>query len=125
MRAARLLGWIAALTATFPSGCAAQPPASQPAEQASRSILISSSPAAGSTVSEPDELILRFDPAARLDEVTVSGPSGTIPMMVHAIGEVTDYSLPLSGLQPGSYTVNWRAIAQGREHRGTYQFTVR
>jgi methionine-rich copper-binding protein CopC len=125
VRRASLLFWVATLSATFTSGCAVQSPASQPARQTSGSILISSSPAAGSTVSELDELILRFDPAARLDEVTVTGPSGTMPMMVHAIGEVAEYSLPLSGLQPGSHTVNWRATAQGREYRGSYQFTVR
>jgi methionine-rich copper-binding protein CopC len=108
-------------------GCAAQDsavPASS-ASAARQSILASSSPAAGSTVRSPvEELQLRFDPPARLDEVIVSGPDGTMPTMVHAVGEVADYSIPLSGLGPGPYTVNWRAISRAREYSGSFGFTV-
>ena len=85
-----------------------------------------SRPASGSTVGESvDELVFRFDPPARLDEVTVNGPDGLMPTMVHAVGEITDYSIPLSGLGPGSYTVNWRATSGGRGYRGSYSFTVK
>lgn len=48
-----------------------------------------------------------------------------MPIMVHAVGEVADYSIPLSGLGPGGYTVNWRATAQGRAYTGSLTFTVR
>ena len=110
-------------------GCAAQPAASDatPAQQQSSesSILVSSTPAAGSTVAAPvNELKLRFSPPARLDEVTVTGPDGTMPMMVHAVGETADYSLPLSGLDRGSYSVNWKATAAGRAYRGSFSFTA-
>ncbi len=90
------------------------------------SILASSTPAAGSTVSGPvNELMLHFSPPARLAEVTVTGPEGAMPMMVTAVGEVEHYSLPLSGLGAGSYTVDWRAIAAGTQHEGRFGFTVR
>ena len=121
MGRAMLFVWI--LGMTLASGCAGQSPAARPAQ--SSSILISSSPAAGSTVSEPENLELHFNPPARLDEVTVSGPLGTMPMMVHASGDQAHYSLPLSGMTQGAYSVSWRATAAGREDRGSFQFTVR
>jgi len=70
-------------------------------------------------------LELHFNPAARLTEVILSGPDGDMPTMVHALGEVSDYSIPLSGLAPGAYVVNWRATAEGREYRGSFGFVVR
>ena len=92
----------------------------------SNSILTGSTPVAGSTVAGPvDQLVLRFSPPARLNEVTVSGPDGMMPMMVTAVGEVPSYTLPLSGLGAGSYTVNWRATVKGRAHQGSFGFTVR
>ncbi|MDV3257082.1 MAG: copper resistance protein CopC [Sphingomonas sp.] len=90
------------------------------------SILAWSRPVAGSTVNGPvDELQLHFSPPARLDEVTVSGPDGAMPMMVTAVGEVAHYSLPVPGLEPGRYTVDWRASAGGTDHRGRFGFQVR
>ena len=90
------------------------------------SILVSSTPAPGSTVAAPvNELKLRFEPPARLDEVTVQGPDGLMPMMVHAVGEVADYSLPVPGLRAGSYTVNWKATQGGETHQGSFAFTAK
>jgi len=68
---------------------------------------------------------LQFNPPARLDEVTVSGAAGTMPMMVHSVGEVRDYSIPLSGLSAGVYIVHWQATAAGHEYRGQFSFAVR
>lgn len=113
------------------AGCAGAPAperndAAQEGPQTAGSILASSSPAAGSTVPAPvDELVLHFSPPARLLEVTANGPDSTMPIMVTAAGEQRRYSIPLSGLGPGSYTVSWRASAAGTEHRGTIPFTVR
>ena len=113
------------LGATIVFGCAADPRAAPQAQHESASILAASSPKAGSTVSATvDTLELHFNPPARLDEVTVSGAGGTMPMLVHAVGEVADYSLPLSGVTAGTYTVSWRATAQGTEHRGSFHFIV-
>lgn len=85
-----------------------------------------SKPAAGSVVNSPvNELVLHFSAPARLLEVTVTGPDGTMPMMVTAVGEVEHYSLPLSGLGPGRYDVAWRASAGGTEQKGAFGFEVR
>lgn len=119
-----LLTCLLALSCLALPGCAARP--TSPAPVATASILAGSSPAADSIVSSPVEnLELTFDPPARLDEVTLSGTAGTMPIMVHAVGEVAHYSLPVSGIGPGTYTVSWRATAQGIEHRGRFQFTAR
>lgn len=99
----------------------------QPAQStAEGSILAWSRPAGGSTVSAPvNELVFHFSPPARLGEVTVSGPEGAMPMMVTAVGEVEHYSLPVSGLGPGRYTVDWRASSRGVDHNGSFSFVVR
>ena len=116
---------IAALALAPASGCAASSPAA-PATQPSSSILASSSPAPGSTVGDSlESLKLHFDPPARLDEVKITSPDGTMPMMVHAVGEVADYDLPLPSLKPGSYTVEWKATSNGSEHEGQFGFTTR
>ena len=108
-------------------GCSRQPvsPAAA-AVPAQNSILSGSNPAGGSTVQGPvDNLELHFKLPARLDEVTLRGPDGVMPTMVHAVGEVPDYSIPLPDLGPGSYTVNWRAFARAQEHRGSFEFTIK
>jgi methionine-rich copper-binding protein CopC len=113
------------------SACSPQPEAaaganSTPGAGTASSILAWSRPASGATVSAPvNELVLHFSPPARLGEVTVTGPEGAMPMMVTAVGEVEHYSLPLSGLGTGSFTVAWRATAQGRGYQGSFAFAVR
>ena len=106
-----------------------QPPAmagSTETRAESSSILAWSKPAAGSTVSAPaNELVLHFSPPARLGEVTVTGPDGTMPMMVTAVGEVEHYSLPLSAEKAGRYTVEWKASAQGVDYNGSFSFEAR
>jgi methionine-rich copper-binding protein CopC len=123
-RFAILIGVIA--LSAMVSGCTTRSAALPSAQQSSSSILVSSHPAAGTTVqSVVESLELHFNPPARLDEVAITGPDGVMPMMVHSVGEVGDYSLPLSGLRAGSYVVNWRATARGRGYRGSLQFNVR
>lgn len=110
------------------AGCAAAPPQSNAAvqQQPQASVLADATPAPGSTVAAPvDRLVLRFSPPARLVEVTVTGPDGTMPMMVTAVGEVPSYELPLAGLGAGEYRVNWRATVQQQPHEGSFSFTVR
>ena len=89
-------------------------------------LLASSVPTNGAILDRtPSGLELRFAPPARLVEVIVSGPGGDMPMMVTAAGEQPAYSLQLPPLPAGSYTVDWRATAGGRQDRGTFGFTVR
>ena len=45
--------------------------------------------------------------------------------MVHSMGEVADYSIPLSGLEAGTYTVSWKATAQAKAYRGSFAFTAK
>ena len=118
---------IAILSGALLGGCAAldSGPTARASSQAGP-VLVSATPRPGSTVhGSVDELKLHFSPPARLDEVTVAGPDGLMPAMVHAVGEVADYSIPITISAPGAYTVSWRATAKGREYRGSFAFTVK
>lgn len=124
MTSPRMPLWGILAAAAF--ACAPAPGTAPQAPQPIGSILASSSPAAGVTVAGPvDELVLHFNPPARLLEVTVNGPDGAMPTMVTAVGETAHYSLPMPGLTAGTYSVSWRASAQGREHRGLFRFSIR
>lgn len=108
------------------SGCAASPATAPGAEQIETRMLARSTPADGATVAAPvNNLQLKFARPARLIEVTVDGPDGLSPMMITAVGETLDYSIPLPGLTGGKYRVNWRASASGRSYDGAFTFTVR
>jgi hypothetical protein len=73
-----------------------------------------------------EELRLRFSAPARLMEVTIAGPDGSVmPTMVHAAGELRDFSIPVSASDLGAYKVAWRATAAGAERSGTISFAVR
>lgn len=116
---------LAALTATL-AGCSAEP--ATPAQSVARpaSILASSNPAPDSVSVEPVySLQLRFSPPARLEELLIDGPGGTIASMVTSVGERETYVVPIDAPGPGVYTVRWRASSGGAEHRGQFGFTVR
>ena len=122
------LAIISAAAFGYLAGCAAAPPQGDAAVQQppQASVLAGATPAPGSTVAAPvDRLVLRFSPPARLVEVTVTGPDGTMPMMVTAVGEVPSYELPLAGLGAGEYRVNWRATVHQQPHEGSFSFTAR
>lgn len=111
---------------TLLTACSEQLPTRPPSTRPAMSILTASDPAAGSTVPGPvNSLQLHFNPPARIDEVTITGPDGAMPMMIHSIGEVSDYSVPLPGLSPGSYAVAWKGFSGGSERRGSFSFSVR
>lgn len=121
----RISGWTAVLLFTL-SSCAAAPSNVAQSQSSEANILARSTPADGSTVAGPvNNLQLVFEKPARLLEVTVDGPDGLSPMMINAVGEVTDYSVPLPGLTGGSYRVNWRASAAGQTYNGTVAFKIR
>lgn len=90
------------------------------------SILTSSVPADGSTVKGPvEELKLRFAEPVRLMEVTMTGPDGSVmPIMVTAVGELREFSVPVSAIDRGTYKVVWRGTAKGAARRGASSFTV-
>lgn len=108
------------------SNCAAQSPEAAPRQTSQASLLERSTPADGSTVAGPvNRLHLTFARPARLLEVTLDGPDGLSPMMITAPAESIEYDVPLPGINAGSYRVNWRANAAGRDYAGTLRFTVR
>ena len=118
--------WVPALLLVALSSCAAQPPGESPKQAAETRILARSNPADGSTVAGPvNTLQLKFARPVRLLEVTLDGPDGRSPMMITAVAETTDYSIPLPGLVGGTYRVNWRASATGHAYDGALTFTVR
>ncbi|MEO7240865.1 MAG: copper resistance CopC family protein [Sphingomicrobium sp.] len=114
-----------ALLLALVTSCVARP-AAAPVAAGEQSILAGSTPADGAVVRGPiDDLVLRFNPPARLDQVVVTGPGGTMPMIIDAVGELGKFTVPTSGLDAGAYRVDWRATAAGQEHRGSFAFTVR
>jgi methionine-rich copper-binding protein CopC len=88
--------------------------------------LLRSTPADGARLSQsPDALVLSYSRRVRLIEVIVQGSDGSeMPMMVTSAGEAETYSLPLSGLGAGSWTVRWRATSGGEPLSGTIKFTI-
>ena len=115
-----LLGLLAACMAVEERGAANDPNAG------SEAVLIQSDPADGASVRAPRLLSLTFREPVRLAEVTITGPSGEMPMMITAAGEQRSYSVPLPDLEPGRHEVKWRALAgDGAAHEGRLSFTVR
>ena len=107
------------------SSCAAAPSTGSETQLSEAKVLARSTPADGSTVAGPVNNLLKFARPVRLLEVTLDGPDGLSPMMITAVAETTDYSIPLPGLAGGKYRVNWRTSASGRPHDGAFTFTVR
>ena len=106
------------------SGCAQAPAAVAPSDSP-EAILADTSPSAGSTIEGPiEELTFRFARPARLIELMVTGPDGVMPVMITPAGETTAYSIPVSSLATGAYTVDWRAASAGRDYRGSFSFKV-
>ena len=92
----------------------------------SEELLIQSTPSDGASVRAPRVLALTFREPVRLAEVTITGPSGEMPMMIASAGEQRSYSVPLPDLEPGRHEVKWRALARdGGAHQGRLSFTVR
>ena len=109
------------------SSQAAKPKAAVTQPSAGPSLLASSNPAAGAVVQAPvEKLDLHFAHPARLREVTVTAPDGTLmPMMVTAVGETVHYSLPLTSLSRGRHVVRWKAARGGKDYEGEFDFEVR
>jgi len=93
----------------------------------SASLLENSIPPDGARLSaSPENLVLNFRSPVRLQEVTVLGSDGqTVPMMITAAGSVRSFSIPMPDLEPGSYTVRWRATGDtGTSHEGSLGFVI-
>lgn len=94
---------------------------------ASGSLLENSIPSDGARLTtSPENLVLNFRSPVRLQEVAVLGSDGqTVPMMIRAAGSVRSFSIPMPDLEPGSYTVRWRATGDtGTSHEGSLGFVI-
>jgi methionine-rich copper-binding protein CopC len=95
----------------------------------SHSLLLESTPAAGSTVAAPPTLSLRFNnrvekPLSRLRLLNERGES--LPLaMPPGDGPVDRLSAPLNSLAPGAYRVEWQVLStDGHVVSGRFSFRV-
>jgi copper resistance protein C len=90
--------------------------------------LQSSSPAANAQLTEaPTTLTLKFSEAAQLAVLKLVSDGKEIPLPVDKAAAPTQtFSLPLPGLAPGKYTVQWTAVAADDGHitKGAFAFTI-
>jgi copper resistance protein C len=90
--------------------------------------LQSSSPAANALLSEaPKTLTLKFNEAAQLAALKLVGEGKEIALPVDkAAPPSQSFNLPLPGLAPGKYTVQWTAVAADDGHvtKGTFAFSI-
>ena len=90
--------------------------------------LESSMPAEGAVLtSAPSQIMLHFSEATRLTAVTVQKDGDKEPKTIGALPKEASkaVTLPVEGLTPGKYNVQWRAIG-GDNHvmTGKLNFTV-
>jgi methionine-rich copper-binding protein CopC len=90
--------------------------------------LQSSSPADGAHLSEaPKTLTLKFNEAAQLAVLKlVSGGTEIVVPVDRTAKASQSFTLPLPGLPPGNYTVQWSAVAAGDGHvtKGSFAFSI-
>jgi methionine-rich copper-binding protein CopC len=90
--------------------------------------LLSSSPAANASVNEaPKTLTLKFNEPAQLAVLKLVSDGKEIPVAVDkSAAPSQSFTLPLPGLAPGKYTVQWTAIAADDGHvtKGAFAFSI-
>jgi len=90
--------------------------------------LQSSSPAAGTHLAEPPKtLTLTFNEAAQVAVLKLTGGGKEIPIPVDKNAKAsTSFTFPLPALAPGSYTVQWTAVAADDAHvtKGSFAFSI-
>jgi copper resistance protein C len=90
--------------------------------------LQSSSPAKDAHLTEaPKTLTLTFNEAAQVGVLKVVGGGKEMPITVDKNAKAgTSFSFPLPALTPGSYTVQWTAVAADDGHvtKGSFAFSI-
>jgi copper resistance protein C len=89
--------------------------------------LANSSPADKSQLAQaPKTLTLNFTEAAQLAILKLVRDGKEIPIPIDKSAKASaSYSLPLPGLAPGEYTVQWTAIAgDGHVSKGSFAFSI-
>jgi copper resistance protein C len=87
-------------------------------------------PAANSTVSAPGSIVIHFSEAleAKFSSISLADAAGHVvskePASRSTDGKIMTLKVPV--LAPGSYTVNWVAVAtDAHRTEGNYKFTVK
>ncbi len=99
------------------------------APAAAHSLLLESSPAAGSTVAAPRQLTVRFNnriekPLSRLRLVNEGGEAQPLTAPA-ADGPADHLTVGLPALGPGTYRVEWRVLStDGHIVSGSFSFRV-
>lgn len=103
--------------------------AAMPALAEAHAHLVTSSPAANSSGSAPDDIELRFSeaPLARFSGVQLMTASGAaVAASTRAADGNTLSIVPNAALRPGTYTVRWHVVtADTHRVQGALAFTVR
>jgi copper resistance protein C len=90
--------------------------------------LQSSSPAKDAHLTEPPKsLTLNFSEAAQIGVVKLTSGSKEIPIAVDKSAKASpSFTFPLPTLAPGSYTVQWTAVAADDGHvtKGSFVFSI-
>ena len=90
--------------------------------------LLSSSPADKAQLPQaPKSLSLKFSETARLAMIKLSSGGKDIPVAVDPSAKPSEsFSLALPSLGPGTYTVQWTAMASDDGHvtKGSFSFSV-
>jgi copper resistance protein C len=75
----------------------------------------------------PKTLTLNFSEAAQLARLVVVGDGKEISIPIDKTAKASQsFTLPLPGLVPGKYTVQWTAVAADDGHvtKGTFSFSI-
>ena len=90
--------------------------------------LQSSTPADNAQLAQaPKTLTLNFSEAAQLARLVVVGDGKEISIPIDKTAKASQsFTLPLPGLVPGKYTVQWTAVAADDGHvtKGTFSFSI-
>ena len=90
--------------------------------------LLSSSPADKAQLTQPPKtLSLKFSETARLAAVKLTSAGKDFPVTVDKTAKPDQsFSLALPALGPGSYTVQWSAVASDDGHvtKGSFSFSI-
>ena len=90
--------------------------------------LQSSAPADNAQLAQvPKTLTLNFSEAAQLARLVVVGDGKEISIPIDKTAKASQsFTLPLPGLVPGKYTVQWTAVAADDGHvtKGTFSFSI-
>lgn len=84
-------------------------------------------PADKSVVENVETIEIRFDSPMRVTAVSLTGPSGDVPVeRATGLEPVTEFrATPPASMASGNYTVEWRGLAEdGHPMQGRFEFEI-